>query len=56
MPIKRCQEGGRPGYKFGDSGKCYSYRKGDMKGEKEAYDRAAAQGRAIEVSKGSQGA
>jgi hypothetical protein len=23
MPIKRCQTGGKKGYKYGDSGKCY---------------------------------
>ncbi len=52
MPIQRCQEGGKPGYKYGKDGKCYAYKAGSLKGEKEAYDKAKAQGAAIEKSKG----
>ncbi len=29
MPLKRCQLGERPGWKWGDRGKCYTYPKGD---------------------------
>lgn len=43
MPLKRCQSDGKPGYKWGDSGKCYT---GDG-----AREKAIKQGRAIEISK-----
>lgn len=51
MPVKPCQSDGKPGYKYGDSGHCYTYKEGDMRSEKEAWDKAVAQGRAIEKSK-----
>lgn len=25
MPVKECQDNGKQGYKWGDSGKCYTY-------------------------------
>ena len=39
MPIKRCQKDKKKGYKFGDSGKCYT--------DKKAKEKAKRQGRAI---------
>jgi len=50
MPIKSCNEDGKPGYKYGDEGKCYHYEPGNEESRKRAYDRAAEQGRAIEAS------
>lgn len=43
MPVKECQRNGKKGYKWGDQGYCYI-------GE-DAYDKALAQGRAIEANK-----
>lgn len=48
MPLKECTENGRPGYKWGDSGKCYTYTPGDDEGRREAKRRAYVQGYAIE--------
>lgn len=39
MPIKRCESDGKPGYKWGDAGKCYT--------GKDAKAKAIAQGVAI---------
>lgn len=46
MPIKKCQKDGKSGYKYGDSGTCYT--------GPGAREKAAKQGRAIEISKHSQ--
>lgn len=43
MPVKRCQKDGKKGYKWGDSGTCYT--------GPDARQKALAQGRAIEASK-----
>lgn len=51
MPVKPCQTNGKPGYKWGDKGKCYPYTPGDRKSQTEARLRAETQGRAIESSK-----
>jgi len=29
MPIRSCQKDGKPGYKYGDEGACYTYTPGD---------------------------
>lgn len=43
MPLKRCTQDGKSGYKWGDSGKCYT--------GPGAKKKALRQGRAIEVNK-----
>lgn len=43
MPIKRCTSNGKPGYKWGDQGKCYTYTKGDEKSRKAAKEKAIKQ-------------
>lgn len=43
MPVKKCQNEGKSGMKYGDSGKCYT--------GKDAKQKAAKQGRAIEISR-----
>jgi len=43
MPVKTCIINGKNGYKWGDSGKCYT--------GPEARDKAIRQGRAIEINK-----
>ena len=44
MPIKPCSKGGKKGYKYGSSGKCYV--------GKGARAKAARQGRAIKARQG----
>ena len=51
MPIKRCTSGGRPGYKWGDSGKCYTYTPGDKRSRERARERALRQARAIQANR-----
>ena len=43
MPLKQCNIKGRPGWKWGDSGKCYT--------GKDAKKKALKQGVAIELNK-----
>lgn len=50
MPIERCSSGGNPGYRFGDSGKCYTYTPGDTSSRRTARNRAVQQERAIRAS------
>ena len=47
MPIKRCSEGDKPGFKWGDEGKCYVYTSGDEEGASRAKAKAINQGLAI---------
>jgi hypothetical protein len=51
MPLKKCQKNNKPGYKWGKSGKCYTYTANNEKSRKAAKIRAKKQGRAIEASK-----
>ena len=44
MPVKRCTSRGKPGYKWGDKGKCYTGPGARVK--------AAKQGRAIKANQG----
>ena len=46
MPVKACSDKERPGYKWGDSGKCYTYAAGDEAGKKKAKEKAHLQGAA----------
>tara|TARA_B100002019_G_scaffold81384_1_gene70256 strand:- start:4084 stop:5139 length:1056 start_codon:yes stop_codon:yes gene_type:complete len=50
MPVERCSEGGKPGFRFGDSGKCYTYTEGDTPGMRQARNKARAQERAAYAS------
>ena len=51
MPVQDCQENGKPGKRWGESGKCYTYTPGDKASLDRARNRALEQGRAIESSK-----
>jgi hypothetical protein len=51
MPVKRCQSNGKPGFKWGDSGKCYTYTPGNTQSRVRARQRAEKQGRAVSISK-----
>ena len=47
MPIKECQLEGKPGLKWGDQGKCYTYTPKDEGSRRKAKKSAIAQGLAI---------
>jgi len=47
MPVNSCSLNGKPGYKWGDSGKCYTYSPDNENSMKEAKKKALAQGIAI---------
>lgn len=47
MPVNSCSDNGKPGYKWGDSGKCYTYTPGNKTSETSAKKKALAQGIAI---------
>jgi hypothetical protein len=50
MPIMRCRINGKPGYKWGKSGKCYPYTPGDPASRRAAKKRAMKQ--AVAIGKG----
>jgi len=47
MPVKSCEENGKPGYKYGDAGKCYTYKPNDAIERNKAKRQAIIQGVAI---------
>ena len=47
MPIKDCQDNGKPGLKWGDSGKCYTYTPKDERSRNKAKKSAITQGIAV---------
>jgi len=51
MPVMSCRSKGKPGYKYGESGKCYTYTAGNTQSRVAARNRAEKQGRAISISK-----
>jgi hypothetical protein len=44
MPVKSCSDNNNPGFKWGDSGKCYTYTRGDESSMNEAKRKATIQG------------
>ena len=50
MPVKPCKSGGKSGYKWGDSGKCYTYESGNDASRKRARRQAREQGQAIKAN------
>ncbi|CAB4135780.1 hypothetical protein UFOVP573_142 [uncultured Caudovirales phage] len=50
MPIRSCSDGDKPGYKWGDSGKCYLYTAGDEKSMDAAKIKAQMQGVAAQAN------
>ena len=44
MPVKSCNENGKPGFRWGNEGKCYTYSFGDEAGKKRAKKKAIKQG------------
>jgi phage head maturation protease len=47
MPLNRCQDDGKPGWKWGDAGTCYTYASGDESSEAAARKKAMAQAAAM---------
>lgn len=52
MPIKGCSSKGRRGFKYGRTGKCYTYKTGSKVASKTAKKKAIKQGLAIEFRRG----
>ena len=50
MPVQKCMANGRPGFKWGKSGKCYTYTPGNDKSRDQAKQKAEHQGRAVRAS------
>lgn len=51
MPIERVRLRGRPGYRFGKSGRVYFYKPGNSDSRQRAKALAKRQGKAIEANK-----
>lgn len=47
MPMKRCDVDGKPGFKWGDAGKCYTYTPGDAASIRAARKRCLQQAAAM---------
>lgn len=52
MPIESCESGGKPGFRYGIQGKCYTYNPGDRASRDAAKKKAIQQGVAIEQQRG----
>lgn len=50
MPLERTTSRGKPGYRWGKSGKIYTYTSGDSASRERAKKKASAQGAAIRAS------
>ena len=51
MPVQECQEEGRPGYRWGQEGKCYTFDPSSDESRERARSQAEEQGRAIEAGR-----
>lgn len=52
MPIKSCQENGKPGFKASLTSKCYTYTRGNEASRQRAIAKAQAQLKAIKTRQG----
>jgi hypothetical protein len=50
MPVQPCQQDGKPGYKYGATGVCYTYIPGNTRQKAQARMKAEAQAAAIRAS------
>ena len=50
MPINSCSNNGKPGYKWGDQGMCYTYAEGNDQSMKQAKNKARLQGIAARLN------
>lgn len=53
MALQHARDNGLPGYRWGDSGKVYTYNPDDPASQQKARQEALKQGQAIEINKGS---
>jgi len=44
MPVQSCSDNGKPGYRWGEQGACYTYPKGNLAQKKKAKKKAFYQG------------
>ncbi len=44
MPVRTCEDDGRPGYRWGSKGKCYTYDPDNEASRKKAKEKAHLQG------------
>jgi len=51
MPVQPCEKNGKQGYRWGETGFCYTYTPGNEASRKAAKRKAHIQGAAIEGSK-----
>ncbi len=54
MPVQECTLDGKPGFRWGEEGKCYTYTPGDEASREAARAKAEKQGRAIEAQRASE--
>lgn len=47
MPVQQCQSDGKPGYRWGEAGRCFTYQPGDEGAQQRAKKKAQQQGVAI---------
>ncbi len=52
MPVQECRLNGKPGYKWGEQGHCYTYIPGDKQAQQRARNQAEEQGIAIQANQG----
>jgi len=52
MPVQKCYRNGKPGFKWGEHGKCYTYTPGSEHEKELAKALALKQGRAIKAQQG----
>ena len=52
MPVMKCQKNGKPGWRWGASGTCYTYTPGNQKSSNRAKQKAYLQAAAIRVNQG----
>jgi len=50
MPVERASKDGKPGYRWGKSGKVYTYTPGDKESRERAKNKARKQGIAVKAS------
>lgn len=50
MPVQACKSNGKPGFKWGKQGRCYTYTAGNTQSRNQAKAKAAKQGRAIKAN------
>lgn len=55
MPVQRCTINGKPGFRWGSSGKCYGYTAGNSASRNRARNKAERQGRAVRASQARSG-